>query len=239
VHNSNMPKTVQPQPLISVIIPALNEQARLPNTLRAVQTGRNIEVLVVDGGSSDDTCAIAERMDAALLESKPGRAVQMNAGASAARGEILLFLHADTLVPVGYDESIRRSMAEKANAAGAFSFRVDSPRRALRLVETFANFRSRRLQTPFGDQGLFLRAEDFRAVGGYPKIAAMEDFELVRSLRKRGPIATLDSPAVTSSRRWDALGIARTTAVNYTMILGYWLGVSPVRLARLYRNRGN
>lgn len=227
------------RPRLSAIIPALNEERHLGATLDALGQPDGVEVLVVDAGSADGTLAVAETHKARILNSLPDRAMQQNAGAAVARGDVLLFLHADTLAPDGWPDLIEQTLTQPGVVAGAFAFKVDSPQWGVRLIERTASFRSRRLQTPYGDQGLFMTADAFRRVGGFPALPIMEDFELVRRLRRLGRIATTGVPALTSGRRWQRLGVLRTTCLNQLIILGYLLGVSPTRLAHWYnRSRG-
>ena len=220
---------------ISVIVPTLNEAEHLPQTLLSLKGAENAETIVVDGGSTDGTAEIAERAGCRLLCSPPGRALQMNAGARAASGSILLFVHADTRLPERFDEGVRRAFDQPRLVAGAFRLRIDGPGRPLRLIEWGVNLRSRLLQMPYGDQTLFLKAETFRTIGGFPELPIMDDFELVRCLRRLGRITILSSPATTSPRRWQSLGPWRTMWINQKVIAGYYLGVPPDRLAQWYR----
>ena len=222
-------------PLLSVIIPTLNEAASLGPTLERVRSADGIEIIVADGGSRDATCEIAAHAGAAVLVTAGGRAAQQNAGAAAVRGRHLLFLHADTLLPDGYAELIRRTLDRPATAAGAFRFRTDGAGASMRLVEWGANIRSTTFQRPYGDQGLFMEKRVFDELGGFAPLPIMEDYELVSRLRRRGPVATLNEAAVASARRWQRLGPLRTTARNLAMVAGYHAGVPPERLAKLYR----
>ena len=161
----------------------------------------------------------------------------MNAGAAAAGGEVLLFLHADTRLPGGWADAVRGALADPGTAVGAFSFATDSPRGSLRLIERLANRRGRHLGVVFGDQALFVRRRDFAAVGGYPEQPLMEDWELVRRLRRRGRMVILPHAAVTSARRWHARGPWRNSARNALITAAYAAGVAPARLARWYRGQ--
>lgn len=220
---------------ISVIIPTLNEAANLAITLAPLRGIIGVEVVVADGGSLDGTGELAEVAGARVVATPPGRACQQNLGAAETTGEVLLFLHADTILPAGFAEAVRAALARPSVAAGAFRLRIGGEGKGLRLVERLANWRSRWFGMPYGDQGLFMRREIFVAVGGFPEQEIMEDFELVRRLRKRGKIAVLELAVLTSARRWQRLGVARTTLINQLVIMGYFLGVAPARLAGWYR----
>jgi hypothetical protein len=222
-------------PDISVIIPTLNEAGCIRAVLGSVRCCRNVEVLVVDGGSSDGTVELARAGGARMLTTAAGRARQMNAGAAAARGRVLLFVHGDTRLPEGFDRHVLRALERPHTVAGAFRLRIGGTRLGLRCIEVLANLRSRLLQLPYGDQGVFLEAELFHAVGGFPDMPIMEDFALVERLKTRGRIAIAPVACITSARRWSALGIWKTTLVNQVIILGYKLGVDPSVLARWYR----
>lgn len=218
---------------VSVIIPTLNEASRIPDLLRALQSlDREVEIIVVDGGSDDGTAERAKTSGAKVLITGPGRARQMNAGAEAATGGILLFLHADTCLPEGYAAFVRAAVNKPGVAAGAFRFRLDADGRAYRLLECLVNWRSRVLEMPYGDQALFMKARIFAELGGFPDLPIMEDFEMVRRLRCRGHICIVPASSVTSARRWERQGILRTTIRNQAMIAGYALGVPPRVLAR-------
>jgi len=221
-------------PLISVIIPTLNEAGVLSRTLDRVSCSHGVEIIVSDGGSQDATREIASRSGAVVMRVSGGRAVQMNRGAAAANGHAVLFLHADTLLPAGYGDLIRRALDNPSTVAGVFRFQTDESGMLMRLVERMTNLRSTVLQWPYGDQGLFMEKRIFDEMGGFPVLPIMEDFELVRRLRRRGTVATLREPVVISGRRWQRLGILRTTLYNQLMIAGFLAGVEPARLYRLY-----
>ena len=222
-------------PAISVIIPTLNEATVLEKTLLNLKMAENVEIIVADAGSTDETSAIATRSGAELLEVSDGRASQLNRGAKISRGKHLLFLHADTILPTNYPELIVSTLKDPSVAAGAFRFKTTQPGIAMRIVEWGTNLRSTRLQTPYGDQGLFLRREVFEELGGFPPLPIMEDFAFVRQLRQRGTIITLAAEAITSARRWQKLGVIRTTVINQLMIIGFLLRVSPEKLSHFYR----
>ena len=225
-------------PRISVVIPTLNEAEHILKTLARVQSASGVEVVVIDGGSNDQTVRLAQGFGAKVIVSAPGRARQMNAGADEGTGDILLFLHADTRLPQRFDYHIRQVLADPETVGGAFRLRTDVDSLGLRVIEELANWRSRRLQMPYGDQGIFVRADLFRTMGGFPDMPIMEDFEFMRRLKRQyGRVVTVPVPVITSSRRWRSLGILRTTLVNQVVIMSYLAGVPPSRLARWYQKR--
>ncbi len=221
---------------VTVVIPALNEEANLPDTLRSCRAAE-AEIVVVDGGSTDRTAELAVEGGARLLRSVPPRSIQMNAGAAAAEGRILIFLHADTRLPPDFAHQARRTLERPGTAAGAFHLRIDGPGAGLRVIAEAANWRSRLLQMPYGDQALFTTRDRFWSLGGFPTLPLMEDFELVRRLRRHGRIRLAAGHVRTSARRWRKLGLAQTWLVNQWVIAAYCLGVSPTRLARWYRGQ--
>ncbi len=212
--------------VVSVIIPALGEASHIHRTLSALAGAREVEVIVVDGGSTDRTAEIARELGARLVRSPPGRARQMNAGAAVARGDALLFLHADTLLPPGFEAQVRRALHRPGVAAGAFELGIDGPGPRLRWVERAVNLRSRYLQMPYGDQALFIRAHHFHRMGGFPELPIMEDVAWVRRARRRGRIEIVPAAVRTSARRWQALGLWRTTLVNQLSLAAFHLGLS-------------
>jgi uncharacterized protein len=226
---------------ISIIIPTLNEAASIAQALTRLKIAPNIEIILVDGGSHDQTLAIAQTLEdlpIKILSSPPGRAHQMNQGAQVATGEILLFLHADTQLPNRFDLLIRQALTDPQHLGGAFALQIDAQLIGLRLVEWLANWRSRALSMPYGDQGIFIRAEVFHQLGGFPTQPIMEDYELMRRLKQQGkPIVMIAAPALTSGRRWQRLGVVKTTVINQVIVLAYRCGVSPERLARWYRGK--
>jgi rSAM/selenodomain-associated transferase 2 len=169
-----------------------------------------------------------------VIAAPPGRASQQNAGARAAQGSTLLFLHADTKLPKGFAAQVSNALAQPGIVAGAFRFAIDATGRRFRFLEHCANWRAAWLGLPYGDQALFLPAARFQAMGGFKEIALLEDVDLVRRLRKMGRIALLASPACTSARRWQRLGLVRTTVMNQMILLGFFCRLSPERLARWY-----
>ncbi|MEJ2111523.1 MAG: TIGR04283 family arsenosugar biosynthesis glycosyltransferase, partial [Acidobacteriota bacterium] len=227
------------KPLTSVVIPTLNEAATLGKLLSRISGLKTVEAIVSDAGSGDRTREIAEEFSAAVLKVAGGRAAQLNAGAAAAKGEQLLFLHADTVPPEGFADLISKALDNPSTVAGAFRFRTDSPKFSMRLIEASANLRSALGQWPYGDQGLFMEKRIFNEEGGFTPQPFMEDFEFVRRLRRRGRIVTLKEPALTSARRWERLGILRTTLLNQMIISGFLLKVPVAKLERMYRTAGN
>jgi rSAM/selenodomain-associated transferase 2 len=222
---------------ISIIIPVLNEAATIRAAIDSTLPSRNVELIVVDGGSRDATRQIAQRQGVQVITSAAGRTQQMNVGAQAATGEILLFLHGDTRLPEGFDQLIRAALQNPQAMAGAFRLRIDAPQRRFRWVEWGVECRSAIFHLPYGDQGIFLRTELFQKLGGFAEMPIMEDFELIRRLRRCGSVVMMKAYVVTSARRWRRRGIVKTTLINQLMILGYGLGVSPARLAQLYRRQ--
>ena len=223
--------------LVSVIIPTLNEATVLGRTLKHLQLSDNIEIIVVDADSQDNTGEIATQLGVNLLKVTTGRANQLNAGVLASKGRYLLFLHADTLLPHNYAKLICSALDNPSTIAGAFRFKTDSSNLAIRIIEWGTNLRSRVLQWPYGDQGLFMERRIFDEAGGFPAIPIMEDFELIRHLRRRGTIITLADKAITSARRWQKIGIVRTTIINQLMIAGFLIGIPTETLRRLYRHK--
>lgn len=222
---------------ISIIIPTRNEADSIGRLLPELLAVHGVELLVVDGGSTDNTVDIAKSLGAQVLSSSPGKAKQMNAGAEAAHGNILLFLHCDTKLAPGFVGQVEAALNQPEISAGAFQLSIDGKGFGLRVIEWLVNFRSKILQMPYGDQGIFVTTDMFFSVGEFPPQPIMEDFELMRRLRGRGKIKILPLHATTSARRWKKLGIMRTTVINQAIILGYLLGINPEKLAGWYRGR--
>jgi rSAM/selenodomain-associated transferase 2 len=230
-------------PKISIIIPVFNEASTLEATLTKLQDISNLEVVIVDGGSWDETVTIAKRLGKRFTPSsefkvtttRAGRAHQMNVGAATATGDILLFLHADTHLPPKFDILVRQALQNPSTIAGAFELRIDANLWGLRWIEKMVNMRSRFFSMPYGDQAIFLKVSVFQDIGGFPDIPIMEDFELMLRLRRQGQITIIPSSVLTSGRRWQKLGVVKTTLINQLMIAGYFLGIPPSELVRLYR----
>jgi rSAM/selenodomain-associated transferase 2 len=220
---------------ISIVIPVLNEAVTIQETISKLQGDSKVEIIVVDGGSQDNTIALAQKLGVKVICSpQTGRANQMNFGASLATGDILLFLHADTSLPNEYLNFITAALSNPETVAGAFELAIDSSQKSLRFVEMMVNMRSRFLSLPYGDQAFFLKTSTFQEINGFANLPIMEDFELIQRLKKRGKINIVPAKVITSGRRWQKLGVVRTTLINQIVILGYYLSVSPQKLARWY-----
>ena len=221
---------------LSVVIPALNEENYIHRAISSA-TDQDVEVIVVDGGSTDRTVSQAESLGARVIRSPSGRARQQNFGATAAKGENLLFLHADTLLPEGYVTQVFETLMASGRVLGAFRFKTDFRRPLMRVVEWVTHLRSRYLRLPYGDQAIFMKKSVFERVGGFPMVPIGEDLLLVRHLVKHENVRVLlaTGTAVTSGRRWETYGPLKTTWMNQLMLAGMAMGISPQTLSRLYR----
>ena len=218
---------------ISVVIPALDEEDRVAYAVRSARD--EAEVIVVDGGSADGTRAAAEAAGATVIASPRGRGVQLATGARAARGEWLVFLHADTRLEGGWAPALRSLPPEVVG--GAFRFALDPPRRAHRWLEAGVALRCRLFRLPYGDQGLFARREAYFAIGGFRPLPLMEDVDLARRLVRAGRLAFPVVRAFTSARRFERRGLLATSLRNLSLLCLYFAGRAPDRLARLYGGR--
>ena len=236
---------------IAVVIPVLNEARCIGQTLSHTATLGFDDLIVVDGGSSDQTCAIVEsctdRLGASphsgpspapppirLLTSPPGRARQLNAGAAASRCDVLLFLHADTHLPLNARQAVTTALSVNAYVGGRFNVRFDSPSPLARLVGRMMNLRSRWSGIATGDQALFVRRDVFERIGRFADMPLMEDIEFTRRLKRAGHLAPLPDHVVTAFRRWEKKGPLRTILLMWTLRFLYWIGVSPHRLQHFY-----
>lgn len=227
------------QCIISIIIPVLNEAAIIKSTLTQLQQHSGVEIIVVDGGSQDNTVALVEQTGVKVITVLgKGRAGQMNAGANIARGNILLFLHADTRLPPHFVDLVIQTLKQPRTVAGAFKLAIEGADRSLRWVEMIVEMRSRLLSLPYGDQAIFISQPAFIDSGGFADLPIMEDFEFVRRIKSRGRIAIAPAAVHTSGRRWRKLGVWKTTLINQLIIAGFYLGISPAKLANFYRSQG-
>ncbi len=224
-------------PRISVIIPTLNEATTIEACLDQFDCGAgSMEIIVVDGGSDDGTPEIVRSWpEARLIESSiRGRAIQMNAGAAASSGDVLLFLHADTRLPVHWREFVTESIFGRGKAGGRFRFDIAHGKRIYRWIARGTNFRSRFLGITYGDQAIYTTREAFEAVGGYPGIPVFEDARFADRLKKAGGLDWIDEAVLTSARRWERRGPVRTLLLTWLLRLLYTLFVPPRILARFY-----
>ena len=215
------------------MIPALDEEAGVVDAIRSVRQAA--ELIVVDGGSRDRTRELAAAEGALVVESRPGRGVQLACGARQATGEWLVFLHADTRLEPGWAEALA-ALPEDV-VGGAFRFAIDSDRPAYRLIEAGAAWRCRLLGLPYGDQGIFVRRVVYGITGGFRPFPLMEDVEFVRRLRAAGRLAFPPVRALTCARRWEHYGVLRATLRNWWLFALYSAGWPPQRLAQLYGQR--
>ncbi len=244
---------------ISVVIPVLNEEGFLPTTLSQTAALGFDELIVVDGGSQDRTLDMVEqfkvqsskfvvepstsrmtdhesRPSVTLLVSPSGRARQMNAGAAASRGDIILFLHADTLLPQDAKSAIEQALTDPGCVGGRFDVRFDRDQGLGRVIGLMMNVRSRWTGIATGDQAIFVRRQIFEQLGGFADLPLMEDVDFTRRLKRAGRIAALRHMVITSYRRWEARGPWRTILLMWSLRILYWMGVNPHRLAQFYRD---
>lgn len=221
---------------ITIIIPTWNEAENILSALAALEPMRKAghELIVVDGGSADATVSLSRSLADRVITADLGRSAQMNAGAAAANGDVLLFLHADTRLPAAADRLISQGLLATGAGWGRFDVRLSGRHPLLRVIEYMMNWRSRLSGIATGDQALFVRRDWFEAAGGFPALPLMEDIALSRALKRRGPPLCLRERVITSSRRWERDGILRTVLLMWRLRLAYALGVNPQRLARRY-----
>lgn len=240
---------------IAVVIPTLNEERTLPLTLSHTAGMGFDELIVVDGGSHDRTREIVSSYSSArnsgtpqsasyiqhsallpvtLITTTPGRARQMNAGAAASKGDVLLFLHADTSLPSDARQAIKRALENPACVGGRFDARFDQDKGFGWLISRMMNLRSRWTGIATGDQAIFVRRSVFEQLGGYSDLPIMEDVDFTCRLKRTGQLAALRSKVTTSYRRWDAYGPLRTILLMWALRFLYWIGISPHKLRHLY-----
>lgn len=219
---------------LSIVIPTLNEELAIASTLRAAAQVRGCsEIVVVDGGSTDRTKTIAAREGVRIVESERGRGVQLRRGAAETQGDVLWFVHADTLVPANAGEAIQDALKEPSVVGGNFALRFDGASRGARQL-TYIYPHLRKLGLCYGDSGIFVRRAAYEAAGGFHPIALFEDLDLLRRLRKQGRFAHLDCELVTSSRRFERRNFAAMFTWWTALQLLYWAGWPPDSLARWY-----
>ena len=221
---------------ISIIIPCLNEAEVITGCLTDLVSlrTRGCEVVVVDGGSSDATVARAQPLADQVITATRGRAMQMNAGAAQARGDILLFLHADCRLPANADALITDGLNRARKTWGRFDVELTGSHPLLKIVALLINWRSRLTRVSTGDQGLFVTRTLYEAVGQFPRIALMEDVALTKALKRYGEPLALKHRMQVSGRRWEKHGVVRTMVLMWRLRLQYWLGADPGKLARSY-----
>jgi len=220
---------------LSVVVPMLNEAAAIASTLDALRRGApDAELIVVDGGSTDASVAIARPLCDALIDASRGRAQQMNAGARASHGDALVFVHADTIVPPTFAADIASALSDPAVVGGRFDVRLDASALPYRIIGAMISIRSRISRTGTGDQAIFVRRDVFDSLGGFPELELCEDLEFSRRLKRAGRIACLRTRVTTSARRWNRDGVARTVVKMWLIRAMYLMGVPPARLKRMY-----
>jgi rSAM/selenodomain-associated transferase 2 len=223
-------------PSLSIIIPVLNEAAAIVAALDALAPlrARGTEIIAVDGGSADDTIALARPLADFVITSLRGRAVQMNAGAALARGDVLLFLHADTRLPDGADRLVLEGLTRSKRAWGRFDVAIEGKHSLLPVVAAAMNLRSRLTGIATGDQAMFVTRDAFETAGGFPEIALMEDITFAQRLKRISRPLCLRARATTSGRRWEERGVLRTILLMWRLRLAYFFGARPDELARRY-----
>ncbi len=221
---------------LSIIIPMLNEARALPGMLACLPLrGCHCEVILVDGGSRDESVAIARQAGFRVLETTPGRARQMNAGAAAATGDLLLFLHADTVLPPMGLQALQAALADGLHRWGRFDVSISGRHPMLKVVAGLMNLRSRLTGIATGDQAMFVTREVFSRIGGFPDQPLMEDIELSKRLKRLSPPVCLTLKVSTSGRRWESRGLWRTIWLMWRLRFAYWRGAPAEQLARAYR----
>jgi rSAM/selenodomain-associated transferase 2 len=219
---------------ISIIVPVLNEERSIHATLQSLIRLSPHEIIVVDGGSRDRTCAICAQFPIGFFTTEHGRAQQMNFGARHTSGDVLLFLHADTHLPRSAFNDVAAALSDPSCVGGRFDVELEGSHWMLKVIATLINYRSRATKIATGDQALFVRRAIFERIGGYDEIPLMEDIAFCRRLKRLGKVACLRSRVVTSARRWERDGVWRTILKMWTLKLGYLAGISPGHLKKFY-----
>ncbi len=224
-------------PTLSIVIPVLNEAVAIGAALQALApfVARGAQIVVADGGSSDGSVALAQAGGTQVINAPRGRALQMNAGVQQATGAVLLFLHADSVLPADADTLIEQALSVGPQVWGRFDVRIAGRPPLLRVIAVLMNLRSRWTGIATGDQAMFMTHEAFEAVGGFPAQPLMEDIELSRRLLKLSRPACLREQVLTSGRRWETRGVWRTLLLMWRLRFAYWRGAAPERLAELYK----
>ncbi len=225
----------------SIIIPVLNEAGQINSLIEHLRKQKHDsfhEIIVVDGDPQGSTIGTIQDKDVKAITTDKGRGKQMNAGAAAASGEILIFLHADTTLPDNALEKISRALQNRVYVGGAFDLKIDSDRLFLKYISARASLRSRWNRIPYGDQAIFIRKKYFDQIGGFKEIPLMEDVDLMRRIKKdRKKIIILPDKVITSARRWESDGVLFTTMRNQILVRLFYLGISPHKLAKYYWRR--
>ena len=224
----------------SIIIPVFHEAENinpLLNHLNTRESTANYEIIVIDGSSTNDTIKAISDKKVISTSSKKGRACQMNAGANKAKGQILLFLHADTFLPKNVFSIINKEFSQNNFVVGVFSLKIDSKKILFRLLTKFINLRSKLTRVPYGDQVIFVKSDFFKKIGGFKGIEIMEDIEFMRRIKKLNvPIVIVPEKVYTSPRRWGKEGILRCTFRNWMIRLLYYLGIHPKKIVKYYKS---
>ena len=220
---------------VSVIIPTFNEKSTIGKTIKSIKSdNQSTEVIVSDGGSRDNTTGIAKAYGALIVESPRGRGTQMDKGAEIAKGDILLFLHSDTVLPQNWEDLIVDALKADNIVGGAFSFKTDGIGFKYRILEKLVALRNKSVKLIYGDQAIFVNKAAFKAVGGFNSLPLMEDIDLVKRLRQTGKFIVLPDEAITSSRRWQKHGFIRTSIRNLFYIFLYYIGIKPESIYKRY-----
>jgi len=223
-------------PSIAAVVPLLNERDRLPELLEMLNELSADEVVLIDGGSTDGSKELLSKSGFSWCSSIPGRSVQMNRGASQCLSDIILFIHADTLISSSHILAVKEVMRDTETVAGRFDIHLSGRHPAFRMIESMMNLRSRLTRISTGDQCQFVRRSVFESLGGFPEQPLMEDVEFSKRLKRAGRIACLRDKVTTSSRRWEQHGTFKTILLMWKLRLYYWLGITPDRLAAMYRD---